>query len=151
MHSLGARVTSLRKLLLCIRPGECHVVIWLSPIEVARLGSVPIFNVKSARITHIPIVVYLHGVGCVRRGRPSESPVPATLGHIIRERRAPPSLLVRAATSVATSSAATYATIESSGITARKAARCITGGVSATVVSDVCRLRHLRGTFPSFG
>jgi hypothetical protein len=64
VHTLSARIVPCRNELLCILAGERILVV--PPFEWARDGRVPVFNIKAAIETHIPVVVDLIYVGEIR-------------------------------------------------------------------------------------
>ena len=88
MHPFCARPAPLRKLLLCIATHECHVVRWLAPIQVASHRRVTIFNVETAQITHIPIVLYFNWVRAVRGTWTGGIAVSSPVRDIVRKGRA---------------------------------------------------------------
>ncbi len=61
VHTLSARIVPCRNELLCVLAGEQILVV--PPFEWARDGHVPVFNIKAATETHIPVVVDLIYVG----------------------------------------------------------------------------------------
>jgi hypothetical protein len=61
VHTLSARIVPPRNELLCILAGERILVV--PPFEWAHDGCVPVFNIKAAMETHIPVVVDLIYVG----------------------------------------------------------------------------------------
>jgi hypothetical protein len=64
VHTLSARIVPRRNELLCVLAGEQILVV--PPFELARDGRVPVFNIKAATETHIPVVVDLIYVGEIR-------------------------------------------------------------------------------------
>ncbi len=62
MHLFGAQIPTPIQVFVRIGACETLLVVGFSPCLVARDGCVTIFNIKSARITHIPICVTLHWV-----------------------------------------------------------------------------------------
>jgi hypothetical protein len=61
VHTLSAWIVPHCNELLCVLAGEQILVV--PPFEWARDGRVPIFNIKAAAETHIPVVVDLIYVG----------------------------------------------------------------------------------------
>ncbi len=64
VHTLSARIVLRCNELLCVLVGEQILVV--PPFEWARDGGVPVFNIKAATETHIPVVVDLIYVGEIR-------------------------------------------------------------------------------------
>ena len=59
MPSLDARVPSRVDVCLCIIPIKPFLMVWFAPPLWARDRRVPIFNVKPARVTHVPVCKHL--------------------------------------------------------------------------------------------
>ncbi len=64
VHTLSARIVPRCNELLCVLAGEQILVVPL--FEWERDGRVPVFNIKAATETHIPVVVDLIYVGDIR-------------------------------------------------------------------------------------
>ncbi len=64
VHTLSARIVPRRNELLCVLAGEQILVV--PPFEWARDGRVPVFNIKAATETYIPVVVDHIYVGEIR-------------------------------------------------------------------------------------